>query len=147
MKHYLLIITLCICSIVVLSIISCTSDQEFYPIELSTEGIEFIKVDRLTLSAEIPSEGINFSITSIGEYADRICVSDVTIDGSVQNDSSMPITSQIGDWGSSIQNGNTIDFVITPNNGNTKRILEFTIGGGYWVRYLCLTQECSESYN
>ena len=64
MKHCLLIVTLCICSM-----------------GLSTEGIEFIKVDRLTLSAEIPSEGINFSITGIGEYADRICVNDVTIDG------------------------------------------------------------------
>ena len=81
MKHCLLIVTLCICSMGVLPIISCTPDQEFYPIELSTEGIEFIKVDRLTLSAEIPSEGINFSITGIGEYADRICVNDVTIDG------------------------------------------------------------------
>ena len=50
----------------ILPIISCTSDQEFYPIELSTEGVEFIETDRLTLSAEVPSDGLDFSITSIG---------------------------------------------------------------------------------
>ncbi|MBR5823863.1 MAG: hypothetical protein IKY67_06940 [Paludibacteraceae bacterium] len=123
-----------------LPIISCTSELEFYPIELSTEGIDFVKVNQLTLSTEIPSDGINFSITGVGEYADRICVSDVTIDGSVQNNPTLPITSFDGDWGSFNQNGNTIDFVITPNNGSAKRILDFTIGGGYWVRYLRLTQ-------
>lgn len=125
-------------------LMACTSeDQDFHPIELSTESIEFIKVGQLTLSTEIPSDGINFSITSIGEYADRICVNDVTIDGSVQNDPTLPITSLSGDWGNFNQNGNTIDFEITPNNDDTKRILEFTIGGGYWVRYLRLTQKAS----
>ena len=127
----------------ILPIISCSSDQEFYPIELSLEGIDFINMDRLTLSAEVPSEGLNFSITSMGEYANRICVSEVTIDGSVQNDPTLPITSLSGDWGNFNQNGNTIDFEITPNNDDTKRILEFTIGGGYWVRYLRLTQKAS----
>ena len=100
-------------------------------------------MDRLTLSAEVPSEGLNFSITSMGEYANRICLSEVTIDGSVQNDPTLPITSLSGDWGNFNQNGNTIDFEITPNNDDTKRILEFTIGGGYWVRYLRLTQKAS----
>lgn len=127
----------------ILPIISCSSDQEFYPIELTIEGIDFINMDRLTLSAEVPSEGLNFSITSMGEYANRICVSEVTIDGSVQNDPTLPITSLSGDWGNFNQNGNTIDFEITPNNDDTKRILEFTIGGGYWVRYLRLTQKAS----
>lgn len=127
----------------ILPIISCSSDQEFYPIELTIEGIEFINMDRLTLSAEVPSEGLNFSITSMGEYANRICVSEVTIDGYVQNDPTLPITSLSGDWGNFNQNGNTIDFEITPNNDDTKRILEFTIGGGYWVRYLRLTQKAS----
>lgn len=124
----------------ILPIISCSSEQEFYPIELTIESIEFIKTDRLTLSAEVPSEGLDFSITSIGEYANRICVSEVTIDGSVLNDLTLPITSLSGDWGNFNQNGNTINFEITPNNDGSKRILEFTIGGGYWVRYLCLTQ-------
>ena len=127
----------------ILPIISCSSDQEFHHIELTIEGIEFINMDRLTLSAEVPSEGLNFSITSMGEYANRICLSEVTIDGSVQNDPTLPITSLSGDWGNFNQNGNTIDFEITPNNDDTKRILEFTIGGGYWVRYLRLTQKAS----
>ena len=54
----------------ILPIISCSSDQEFYPIELTIEGIEFIKMDRLTLSAEVPSEGLNFSITTHGQTFD-----------------------------------------------------------------------------
>ena len=127
----------------VLPIISCTSDQEFYPIELSTEGIEFIKADRLTLSAEVPSEGLDFSITSMGEYANRICVSEVTIDGSVLNDPTLPITSLSGDWGSFQQLDQTINFSIAANPLQQNRVFEFTIGGAYWVRYLRLTQKTS----
>lgn len=125
----------------ILPIISCTSDQEFYPIELSTEGVEFIETDRLTLSAEVPSDGLDFSITSIGEYANRICVSEVTIDGSVLNDPTLPITSLSGDWGYFQQSDQTINFSIAPNPLQQNRVFEFTIGGAYWVRYLRLTQK------
>lgn len=120
---------------------SCNSEQEFNPIELSTDGIDFIEVDRLTLSADIPNEGISFSITGIGKYADRVCVNDVTIDGLVQNDPSIPIISLSGDWGCFNQKDNTIIFKINPNTNEKSRVLDFTIGGGYWVRYLSLTQK------
>ncbi len=120
---------------------SCNLDQEFNPIELSTDGIDFIEVDRLTLSADIPSEGISFSITGIGKYADRVCVNDVTIDGLVQNDPSIPIYSLSGDWGCFNQKDNTIKFKINPNTTEKIRVLKFTVGGGYWVRYLSLTQK------
>lgn len=133
--------------LVMLPIISCTSDQTFHPIELSTDDIDFVKTDLLTLSAEIPKGGKEFNITGIGEYADIIRVSEVTIDGSLLNDPTMPITSLDGDWGCFDQKGNTISFVIAPNNENTERIMEFTIGYGYWVRYLHLVQECASSTN
>lgn len=83
---------------------------------------------------------MEFSIIGIGEYADKVCVSDITVDGRIQNNPSMPITSFSDDWGSIEQNGNTIDFTITPNQDDKSRLFEFTIGGGYWVRYLKVTQ-------
>lgn len=143
MKRFSLIIMLTLTLLVALPIISCTSDQEFYPIELSTEGIEFIKTERFTLSAEIPSEGLDFSITSMGEYANRICISEVTIDGSVLNDPTLPTTSLSGDWGSFQQLDQTINFSIAANPLQQNRVFEFTIGGAYWVRYLRLTQKAS----
>lgn len=121
-------------------IASCSYDQEFHPIELSAEGVEFVETNRLSLCAEVSGEGLDFSITSVGEYADRICVSDVTIDGFVQIDPTFPITSLSGDWGSFQQSGHTIVFSIAPNPLTKNRIFEFTIGGAYWVRYLRLVQ-------
>ena len=73
---------------------SCsTEDEKFTPIELSTEGIDFRVEDMLTLTANVPQEGIEFSLTGIGVYADKVCVSDITVDGHIQNDPSMPIIS------------------------------------------------------
>ena len=115
-RRFLLLASIVIC------LMSCsTEDEKFTPIELSTEGIEF-------------------SLTGIGVYADKVCVSDITVDGYIQNDLSMPITSFCGDWGSFEHNGNTIDFTIVPNQGDKIRLFEFTIGGGYWVRFLKITQ-------
>ncbi len=137
MKKILLKILLLL---VAFPIISCTSDQEFFPIELSIDGIEFIEDDILTLSAEIPIEGLDFSITGAGEYASLICVSNVTIDGFVQNAPTLPITSLSGDWGCFEQSEHTINFSIAANHRQQRRVFEFTIGGAYWVRYLRLTQ-------
>jgi len=128
-----------------ISIINClmscsTEEEKFTPIELSIEGVEFSVENMLTLTTNISQKEVEFSITGIGEYADKVCVSDITVDGRIQNDPSMPITSFSGDWGSIEQNGNTIDFTITPNQDDKSRLFEFTIGGGYWVRYLKVTQ-------
>lgn len=132
----------------ILPILSCTPNQkyhQFHPLELSPEGIGLVGEDRFHLSAEIPNEGKEFHITGIGEYADKMCVSDVTVDGALQNDPARPITSLDGDWGSFEQKGNTICFVIAPYDGNTRRIMEFTIGYGYWIRYLRLEQTSESS--
>lgn len=126
---------------IIICLMSCSTEEEkFTPIELSIEGVEFSVENMLILTTNIPQEGVEFSITGIGEYADKVCVSDITVDGRIQNDPSMPITSFSGDWGSIEQNGNTIDFTITPNQDDKSRLFEFTIGGGYWVRYLKIVQ-------
>ena len=132
---------------VMLLISSCNSDHIFHPIELSIEGIDYVEDNELYLSAEIPKQGKDFHITGIGEYANMIRVSEVIIDGALQNDPSMPITSLNGDWGYFEQKGNTIYFLIASNNSNTKRIIEFTIGYGYWFRYLRLIQESASISN
>ena len=126
---------------VMLLISSCNSDHIFHPIELSIVGIDFVEKEQLYLSAEIPKQGKEFHITGLGEYANMICVSEVIVDGVLQNDPTMPLTSLDGDWGYFDQKGNTINFLIASNHSNTKRIIEFTIGYGYWVRYLRLIQE------
>lgn len=134
-RRFPLLISIIIC------LMSCSTEEEkFTPIELSIEGVEFSVENMLTLTTNISQKGVEFSITGIGEYADKVCVSDITVDGRIQNDPSMPITSFSGDWGSIEQNGNTIDFTITPNQDDKSRLFEFTIGGGYWVRYLKVTQ-------
>lgn len=134
-RRFALLISIIIC------LMSCSTEEEkFTPIELSIEGVEFSVENMLTLTTNISQKGVEFSITGIGEYADKVCVSDITVDGRIQNDPSMPITSFSGEWGSIEQNGNTIDFTITPNQDDKSRLFEFTIGGGYWVRYLKVTQ-------
>ena len=134
-RRFPLLISIIIC------LMSCSTEEEkFTPIELSVKGVEFSVENMLTLTTNISQKGVEFSITGIGEYADKVCVSDITVDGRIQNDPSMPITSFSGDWGSIEQNGNTIDFTITPNQDDKSRLFEFTIGGGYWVRYLKVTQ-------
>ena len=134
-RRFTLLVSIVIC------LMSCsTEDEKFTPIELSTEGFDFRVEDMLTLTANVPQEGIEFSLTGIGVYADKVCVSDITVDGHIQNDPSMPIISFCGDWGSYEQNGNTIDFTIVPNQGDKIRLFEFTIGGGYWVRFLKIIQ-------
>ena len=134
-RRFALLISIIIC------LMSCSTEEEkFTPIELSVKGVEFSVENMLTLTTNISQKGVEFSITGIGEYADKVCVSDITVDGRIQNDPSMPITSFSGDWGSIEQNGNTIDFTITPNQDDKSRLFEFTIGGGYWVRYLKVTQ-------
>lgn len=134
-RRFPLLISIIIC------LMSCSTEAEkVTPIELSIEGVEFSVENMLTLTTNISQKGVEFSITGIGEYADKVCVSDITVDGRIQNDPSMPITSFSGDWGSIEQNGNTIDFTITPNQDDKSRLFEFTIGGGYWVRYLKVTQ-------
>ena len=126
---------------VMLLITSCTSDHIFHPIELSSVGIDYVEDDQLYLSAEIPKQGKEFHITGEGKYANMIRVSEVIVDGALLNDPTIPITSLEGDWGYFEQKGKTIYFFISSNNNNTKRIIEFTIGYGYWVRYLRLVQE------
>ena len=134
-RRFPLLISIIIC------LMSCSTEEEkFTPIELSVKGVEFSVENMLTLTTNISQKGVEFSITGIGEYADKVCVSDITVDGRIQNDPSMPITSFSGDWGSIEQNGKTIDFTITPNQDDKSRLFEFTIGGGYWVRYLKVTQ-------
>lgn len=134
-RRFALLISIIIC------LMSCSTEEEkFTPIELSIEGVEFSVENMLTLTTNISQKGVEFSITGIGEYADKVCVSDITVDGRIQNDPSMPITSFSGEWGSIEQNGNTIDFTIKPNQDDKSRLFEFTIGGGYWVRYLKVTQ-------
>ena len=134
-RRFPLLISIIIC------LMSCSTEEEkFTPIELSIEGVEFSVENMLTLTTNISQKGVEFSITGIGEYADKVCVSDITVDGRIQNDPSMPITSFSGEWGSIEQNGKTIDFTITPNQDDKSRLFEFTIGGGYWVRYLKVTQ-------
>ena len=134
-RRFPLLISIIIC------LMSCSTEEEkFTPIELSVKGVEFSVENMLTLTTNISQKGVEFSITGIGEYADKVCVSDITVDGRIQNDPSMPIPSFSGDWGSIEQNGNTIDFTITPNQDDKSRLFEFTIGGGYWVRYLKVTQ-------
>ena len=126
---------------VILLITSCTSDHIFHPIELSIVGIDFVEDGKLYLSAKIPKEGKEFHITLLGGYASIIRVSEVIVDGELQNDPSMTAPSLEGDWGYFDQKGDTINFFIASNNNNTKRIIEFTIGYGYWVRYLRIIQE------
>ena len=134
-RRFPLLISIIIC------LMSCSTEEEkITPIKLSVKGVEFSLENMLTLTTNITQKGVEFSITGIGEYADKVCVSDITVDGRIQNDPSMPITSFSGDWGSIEQNGNTIDFTITPNQDDKSRLFEFTIGGGYWVRYLKVTQ-------
>lgn len=134
-RRFPLLISIIIC------LMSCSTEEEkFTPIELSVKGVEFSVENMLTLTTNISQKGVEFSITGIGEYADKVCVSDITVDGRIQIVPSMPITSFSGDWGSIEQNGNTIDFTITPNQDDKSRLFEFTIGGGYWVRYLKVTQ-------
>ena len=134
-RRFPLLISIIIC------LMSCSTEEEkFTPIELSIEGVEFSVENMLTLTTNISQKGVEFSITGIGEYADKVCVSEITVDDRIQNDPSMPITSFSGDWGSIEQNGNTIDFTITPNQDDKSRLFEFTIRGGYWVRYLKVTQ-------
>ena len=132
---------------VMLLITSCTSDHKFHPIELSIVGIDYVEDDQLYLSAEIPKQGKEFHITGEGEYANMIRVSEIIVDGALQNDPSIPITSFEGDWGYFDQKGNTIYFLIASNDSDTKRIIEFTIGYGYWVRYIRLVQECAPMTN
>ena len=132
-RYFLLFVT------IILS--SCSSDHIFHPIELSIVGIDFVEDGKLYLSAKIPKEGKEFHITLLGGYASIIRVSEVIVDGDLQNDPSTTTTSLEGDWGYFDQKGNTINFLIASNNNNTKRIIEFTIGYGYWVRYLRLVQE------
>ena len=115
-------------------------DQEFVPIDLTIEDIEIEPVGKFSLYADVPKDGAEFSVTGVGKYAERTHVSLISVDGHTQNDPSKPMASFNGDWGSFEQNGNTIAFVLSPNNGDKVRTIEFTIGGGYWVRFLRIRQ-------
>lgn len=80
-RRFPLLISIIIC------LMSCSTEEEkFTPIELSVKGVEFSVENMLTLTTNISQKGVEFSITGIGEYADKVCVSDITVDGRIQND-------------------------------------------------------------
>ncbi len=145
-RHLILFLTLVG---ITASIGSCTQvdGERFHPIGLIIDSLAVGKnhdSDRapFPLYASVPQEGLKFTVTGTGEYDRFTGIGSIELDG-VEIYSSSDIRDHCyGDWGEVTKDPEkyVLYFTISPNPSDKPRAINFTIGYGYWLRQLRITQ-------
>lgn len=131
-------------------------DEKFHAIDIASTGIELAEVpgDPFTLTGHLPAEGATFTLQGQGKYADIAAVDAVQVDGQYcepaadgWNESTPPPFR--GEWGEVVNASDTrpctMRFAIAPNESGSVRNFVFTVGFGYWLRYIALEQQSRQS--